>query len=121
MQRFRWIVSCIVATGLLGCHGDATGLAGTASLTVTNQTASATLALDMGSNPTVTIPAGTSTCKRFPSMSDTTVFTITINAPGAAPVSQDFSWVTATDPHWTIIAADLSGAVALAEGPGGSC
>jgi hypothetical protein len=121
MQRFRWIASCILATGLLGCHGDATGLAGAASLTVTNQTASATLALDMGSNPTVTIPAGTSTCKRFASTSDTAMFTITINTPGAAPVSQDFSWVTATDPHWTIIAADLSGAVALAEGPGGSC
>ena len=121
MRRFRWIVSGILVTGLLGCHGDATGLAGATSLTVTNQTTSATLALDMGSNPTVTIPAATSTCKRFASTSDTTVFTITINTPGAAPVSEDFSWVTATDPHWTIIAADLSGAVALAEGPGGSC
>ncbi|HYL54533.1 MAG TPA: hypothetical protein VEU73_03035 [Gemmatimonadales bacterium] len=121
MQRFRWVVSCILATGLLGCHRDPTGLAGAASLTLTNQTANATLTLDIGSNPTATIPAGTSACKRFASTSDTTVFTITINAPGAAPVSEDFSWVTATDPHWTIIAADLSGTVALAEGPGGSC
>ncbi len=121
MPRFRWIISSVLATGLFGCHGDATGPAGAASLTVTNQTASATLALDIGSNPTVTIPAGTSTCKRFASASDTTVFTITINTPGAAPVSEDFSWVTATDPHWTVIAADLVGSVGLAEGPGGSC
>jgi len=121
MRRFRWIVSCVLATGLLGCHGDATGPAGAASLTVTNHTASALLALDIGSNPTVTIPAGTSTCKRFASTSDTTVFTITITTAGAAPVSEDFSWVTATDPRWTIIAADLAGSVALAEGPGGRC
>lgn len=121
MRRFRWIAAYVLAKGLLGCHGDVTGPVGAASLTVTNQTASATLALDVASNPTVTIPAGTSTCKRFASTSDTTVFTITINTSGAAPVSEDFSWVTATDPHWTVIAADLSGAVALAEGPGGSC
>lgn len=120
MRRFRWIAACVLATGLLGCHGGVTGPVG-ASLTVTNQTTSATLTLEVGSNPTVTIPAGTSTCKRLASTSDTTVFTITINTSGAAPVSEDFSWVTATDPHWTVIAADLSGAVALAEGPGGSC
>ena len=116
----RWIST--LAAGLLvaGCGGNGTG-PGDASLTINNQTTNAALSLDVGSNPTVTIPAGTSTCKRFASTSDTTVFTITINTPGAAPVSEDFGWVTATDPHWTVIAADLSGAVALAEGPGGSC
>lgn len=92
-----------------------------ASLTIDNQTASATLELNVGSNPPVVVAAGKSTCEGFSSTMDTTVFTITVNTTGGAPASQDFDWVTATDPHLTIIAADLAGSVALAEGPGGSC
>ncbi|HEV2749817.1 MAG TPA: hypothetical protein VGV12_04760 [Gemmatimonadales bacterium] len=113
-------VSAFAATALLGCGGNGTGPTG-ASLTVNNHTASATLSLDVGSNPTVVIAAGQSICQRFSSTMDTTVFTITVNTTDGTPASQDFDWVTATDPHLTIIAADLSGAVALAEGPGGSC
>lgn len=117
----RWI-SALVATALLGCGGNGTGTGpGAASLTINNQTTSATLALTVGSNPTVVIAAGKSTCKGFSSTMDTTVFTITVNTTGGAPASQDFDWVTATDPHLTLIAADLAGSVALAEGPGGSC
>ena len=116
----RWI-SALVATALLGCRGgNDTGPAG-ASLTITNQTANATLSLNVGSNPTVVIAAGKSTCEGFSSTVDTTVFTITVNTTGGAPASQDFDWVTTTDPHVTVIAADLAGSVALAEGPGGSC
>ena len=116
----RWI-SALVAIALLGCGGsNGTGPAG-ASLTVRNQTASATLSLNVESNPTVIIAAGGSTCERFSLTMDTTAFTVTVSSTGAAPVSQGFAWVTATDPHELIIAADLAGSVALAEGPGGSC
>jgi len=118
-SRMRW-VSALAATALLGCGGDGTGPVG-ASLTVENQTASATLSLNVRSNPMVVIAAGKSTCERFSPTMDTTVFTITVNTTGGAPASQDFDWVTATDPHLTIIAADLAGAIALAEGLGGSC
>ena len=118
-SRLGWISP--LAAGLLvaGC-GNGTGPAG-ASLTVTNNTASATLTLDGRVSPTVVIPAGRSTCARFAATTDTIQFTITIDTGGAAPVAEGFSWVTATDPHLTIIAADLTGSVALAEGPGGSC
>ena len=113
-------VSALAAITLLGCAGNGTAPA-TASLTINNQTTNATLAIAVGSNPTVLIAAGKSICEQFSSTMDTTVFTITVNASGASPVNQDFSWVTATDPHLMIIAADLVGTVALAEGPGGSC
>lgn len=68
MTSRTWWVSALVA--IAGSNG--TGPAG-ASLTVNNQTANATLSLNVGSNPTV------------------------------------------------VIAADLAGSVALAEGPGGNC
>ena len=113
------LISVVALIALLGCSSS-TGPAG-ASLTVNNQTSNASLSLDVGSNPTVVIPAGQSLCRPFSLTMDTTVFTITVNATGAPPASQDFSWVTATDPRWMIIAADISGAVFLAEGPGGSC
>jgi hypothetical protein len=116
-----WWVSVLAAIALLGCRGsNGTGPAG-ASLTINNQTANATLSLNVGSNPTVVIAAGKSTCEGFSSTMDTTVFAITVNTAGGAPASQDFDWVTATDPHVTVIAADLAGSVALAEGPGGNC
>ena len=121
MTTRKWWVSALAAIALLGCRSsNGTGLA-SASLTINNQTASATLSLSVGSNPPMVIAAGKSICEAFSSTMDTTVFTITVNTTGGAPASQDFDWVTATDPHVTVIAADLAASVALAEGPGGSC
>ena len=113
-------ISALAVIAQLACGGTSTG-PGSATLTVNNQTANATVALDVGSSPTVVIAAGKSICKQFSSTTDTTVFTITVNTAGGPPLSQGFSWVTATDPHLTIIAAEISGSVVLAEGPTGNC
>jgi len=113
-------ISALPVIAQLACGGTSTGLA-SATLTVNNQTANATVSLDVVSNPTIVIAAGKSICKQFSSTMDTTVFTITVSTTGGPPLSQGFSWVTAIDPHLTIIAAEISGSVVLAEGPTGNC
>lgn len=120
MRKALLSISALAVVAQFACGGTSTGPAA-ASLTVNNQTASATLSLDVGSSPTVVIAAGKSICKPFASAMDTTEFTITVNTAGTPPLSQGFSWVTAIDPHLTIIAAQISGGVVLAEGPTGNC
>jgi len=112
-------ISALAVIAQLACGGTSTG-PGSATLTLNNET-SATLSLDVGSSPTVVIAAGKSICRQFSSTMDTTVFTITVSTTGGPPLSQGFSWVTAIDPHLTIIAAEISGSVVLAEGPTGNC
>jgi len=119
MIRAVLSISALAVIAQLACGGNSTGVA-SATLTVNNQTANASVSLDVVSNPTVVIAAGKSICKQFSSTMDTTVFTITVTTTGP-PLSQGFSWVTAIDPHLTIIAAEISGSVVLAEGPTGNC